>query len=229
MNKTRIAIIAALIPVGIALIAGIVFGIDRAVKTGEILGTVSVEGVDLGGLGRDDAAARLAELEAALASTPIEVTAAGHTFSLVPSEVGYDLDTEAMLEEAFTEGRTGNWFGQLGWWFGHFGATGRCSICPPPTTPMQSPLLVDEWEIEGIDDPPSPGNVQVVDYEVEYEYPRAGTGIDRAGRRRAARSGDSRPRPPGRRIPHQESDSPAHRRRHRRGGRSRPTPGCPAR
>ena len=45
--------------------------IDRATNTGEVLGSVSVEGVELGGLGREDAAARLADLEATLASTPI--------------------------------------------------------------------------------------------------------------------------------------------------------------
>ncbi|MBU1226296.1 MAG: VanW family protein [Actinobacteria bacterium] len=180
MNKTRIAIISALVPVGLVLIAGIWFVIDRATHTGEILGSVSVQGVELGGLGREDAAARLADLEATLASTPIEVTAAGHTFSLVPADVGYDLDMEAVLEEAFTEGRNGNLFSQIGWWFGHFGGGGRVLDVSATYDPAAVAAATAEWELEGIADPPHEGNVEMVDGEVTYEYPRAGTGIDHA-------------------------------------------------
>ena len=178
MNKIRIAIISALIPVGLILIAGAVFGIDRAINTGEVLGKVSVEGVDLGGLGREDAAARLADLESVLASTPIEVTAAGHTFNLIPSDVGYDVDTEAILEEAFGEGRNGSWLSQIGWWFGHFGDDGLVLDLPSSYDPEAFAAMTAEWELDGIDDPPYVGNVEMVGYFVEYEYPRAGTGID---------------------------------------------------
>jgi len=178
MNKTRIIIISALIPVGIALIVGIVFGTDRATNTGEILGKVAVEDVQLGGLGEKDAAARLADLEETLASTPIEVTAAGHTFSVIPGDVGYDVDTETVLEDAFAEGRTGNWFTQIFWWFGHFGDAGKVFELSATYDPEAVAALIEEWELVGIDDPPYVGNVEMVDYFVEYEYPRAGTGID---------------------------------------------------
>ena len=177
MTKTKISIIAASIPVGLLLIVGMVFGIDRWTNTGEILGTVSVEGVDIGGLSEEDAAARLADLEETLASMPIDVTAAGHTFTLIPADVGYDIDTETMLAEAFTEGRDGNWFGQIGWWFGHFGDDGTVLDLPSSYDPDAVAALITEWELEGIDDPPYVGNVEMIGYFVEYEYPRAGTGI----------------------------------------------------
>jgi len=84
----RIAIITALVPAGLALLVGIVYGADRATNGGEVLGRVSVEGVELGGLGREDVAGKLADLEAELASTPIEVTVAGHAFRSGGTAVG---------------------------------------------------------------------------------------------------------------------------------------------
>jgi len=178
MSKTKISIIAASVPIGLLLIVGAVFGVYRWTNTGEVLGTVTVEGVDVGGLSEEDAAARLADLEATLASTPIEVSAAGRAFTLIPGDFGYDIDTEAMLEAAFTAGREGNFFGQIGWWFGHFGDDGNVLDMPATYDLDAVAAVITEWELEGIDDPPYVGNVEMVGYFVEFEYPRAGTGID---------------------------------------------------
>jgi len=179
-NLRRIAIIAALVPAGLVLLVGIVYGVDRATNGGEVLGRVSVAGVDLGGLGREDATALMAELEADLASTPIEVTVAGHSFSLLPSDVGYDLDTDAILTEAFDIGRDreGKWLGQLAWWAGHFGNDAEPLELPSTYDADAVAALVSVWELEGIDDPPYTGNVEMAGYFVEWEHPNDGTGID---------------------------------------------------
>ena len=141
--------------------------------------TSSAEGVDLGGLGEEDAARRwLADCEETLASTPIEVTAAGRTFTSIPADVGYDIDTETMLEEAFTEGRTGNVVGQVFWWIGTSEATaGPRHACHLRRRRRREPRSPN-GSSKGIDDPPYVGNVEMVGYFVEAEYPRAGTGID---------------------------------------------------
>ena len=60
MTKTRIALIAASVPVAIVIIIGAVYGIDRWTNAEEIQGPVSVLDVELGGLGEDDARERLA-------------------------------------------------------------------------------------------------------------------------------------------------------------------------
>ncbi len=177
-NLRRIAIIAALVPAGLILLVGIVYGADRATNGGEILGRVSVLGVDLGGLGEEDAAALMDDLEADLASTPIEVTAAGHSFSLLPSDVGYDLDTDTILAEAFEIGREGNWPGQFSWWVGHFGDDARPLELPSTYDAAAVAAMISEWELEGIDDPPYAGNVEMAGYFVEWEHPSDGTGID---------------------------------------------------
>ncbi|MCB2224531.1 MAG: VanW family protein [Actinobacteria bacterium] len=183
MTKTRIAIIAGLAVAGLLVIVTSIVLIDRAAKGGEILGTMRVEGIDdldLGGLGEEDAAARLTTLEDRLASTPIEVTAAGQSFTLVPRDVGYRIDTAAMLDEAFGPGRSGNWLGQFGWWFGNlFGGTTHTLPLPATYDADAVAALVEEWEVEGIADPPYVGDVAMEDFFVTWEYPRAGTGIDR--------------------------------------------------
>ena len=179
MTNPKLAIIAASVPVGLAIVVGALFGIGRWTGTGEILGSVVVEDVELGGLGRDDAARRLADLEETLATTPIEVTAAGETFTLIPADVGYDADTGAVLEQAFTEGRRGGVLNQMGWWMSSFRTDGETIELPAAFDADAVDALIAEWEIEGIDDPPSPGDVEMVGYFVEHEYPRTGTGIDR--------------------------------------------------
>ena len=180
-NLRRIAIIAALVPAGLVLLVGIVYGVDRSTNGGEILGRVSVAGVDLGGLGREDAAALMAEIEADLASAPIEVTVAGHKFSLLPSDVGYDLDTDAILAEAFAIGRDreGEWPGQFSWWISHFGNDAEPLELLSTYDADAVAALISEWELEGIDAPPYAGNVEMAGYFVQWEHPSDGTGIDR--------------------------------------------------
>ena len=180
MSKLKLSLIAASVPIGLLLIVGSAFGIARWVSAGEALGTVTVEGaeaIDLGGLGDEDVAATLAQLEQDLAAAPIEVSAAGRTFTLVPSDVGYDIDTETMAAAAFIPGRTGNVVGQMFWWMG-FGKDTTVLEMPATYDAAAVAARIAEWELEGIDEPPYVGNVQMAGYFVEPEYPRAGTGID---------------------------------------------------
>ncbi len=85
----RIALITLLVPVGLALVVGIVFTADRLTRGGEVLGRVAIADVELGGLSEADALAALAGLEERLATTPVPVTVDGRAFSLDPAEVGF--------------------------------------------------------------------------------------------------------------------------------------------
>jgi len=176
----RVLVIVLLVPVSLALMTGIVFAVDRATNSGEVLGKVSAADVDVGGLGREDALAQLLELEERLAATPVDVRVAGREFSLVPSEIGFDLDEDAILSAALTHGREGSITDQFRWWIGHFGDDDTDLDLPYSYDEVQLNRIIARWEIEGIADPPYPGNVQVADGAVTIEEPRAGTGIDRA-------------------------------------------------
>ena len=175
----RTLIISALVVAGLILMVGAAFGIDRAVNRGEIMGRVSALGVDLGGLGEDDARARLEALQRELAATPVPVSVAGKTFELIPSEVGYRIDVDSVIEEAFRSGREGNWLSQFAWWVKKMWGGERILDVPATYDAAALDLVVEAWETTDIDDPPFPGTVEVLGLTVRPEYPRAGTGIDR--------------------------------------------------
>jgi vancomycin resistance protein YoaR len=180
MSRTaRIALIAAAVPIAVALWASVVFAMDRASNGGEVLGPVTVADVDVSGLDRDEALGQLLLLENRLATTPIPVDVHGTWFELIPSDVGYDLDEEAMLDAAMANGREGALPSQFGWWLGQLG-TGDRRVVPPAADYDRDALeaLLAEWENEAIDDPPFEGGILVEENRVLPEYPRTGTGID---------------------------------------------------
>jgi vancomycin resistance protein YoaR len=175
----RVVVLVLLVPVSLALMTGIVFAVDRATNSGEVLGKVSAGDVDVGGLGRSDALAQLVELEERLAATPVEVRVAGRDFTLLPGEIGFDLDEEAILDAALEHGREGSIPDQFRWWIGHFGDEDTALELPYSYDEIELRRVIARWEIEGIAEPPYPGNVQIVDGTVVIEEPRPGTGIDR--------------------------------------------------
>lgn len=155
------------------------FGVDRATNGGEVLGSVVVNGVDVGGLSERDALARLQELETTLRSTPVPVTVAGEQFSLDPQTIALDLDEEGAVAAALRNGRSGNIVGQLGWWLTHWGAD---PVAIEPSYSFDQARLDEilrDWEVEGIDRPAYPGDVRVENGAIVFEYPAAGTGIER--------------------------------------------------
>jgi vancomycin resistance protein YoaR len=159
----------------------LVFTVDRVTNGGEVLGSVVVNGVDLGGLGEHDAVARLQEMENALATTPVPVTAAGHTFYLDPQTIDFDLDSQTMVDVAMGNGRSGTVFGQFGWWVSRVGGDTNATVVPVYSYDTEAlAALVDVWEAEGIAQPAYPGDVRVEDGTIVYEYPAQGLGIDRA-------------------------------------------------
>jgi len=156
----------------------LVYGVDRVTNGGEVLGTVVVDGVNIGGLDQRDAIARLHDLEDGLLARPVLVIVAGHQFSLDPTMIDFQIDEQALVDEALGNGRSGNVVGQFGWWLGHFGATDR--TIPLGFTYDEGALanIVAGWETDGIADPPFPGDVSIRDGAIVYQYPADGTGIE---------------------------------------------------
>lgn len=157
----------------------LLFTADRLTNGGEVLGAVSAAGVDLGGLGEADVRTRLDDLEQQLRSSPLAVQAAGHTFSLDPAEIDFDMDTDSMVEVALGYGRRGNVLAQLGWWVGQIGG-GPSTIEPIYTFDrVRLAEIIEEWEVEGIGQAPFPGDIRVEGGAIVYEYPATGVGIER--------------------------------------------------
>ncbi len=178
-RATRIGIIAVAAPLAVALCASVVFAMDRASNGGEILGGVTVGGVELSGLSEAQARRALQGLEANMRSDPLTFDVQGTRFQLLPSEIGFDLDEEALLAAALRNGREGGLGSQFRWWAAHLGNRGNLTIDPSGTWDRTAlRRYLDQWEASAIADPPFDGGIAVQDGRVIPLNPESGTGID---------------------------------------------------
>lgn len=155
-----------------------VYAFDNIRSNGEVARNVSAAGVDLGGLGEEDALAAIRDYEAQLAQTPAFFTVTGREFVLDPSEIGLDVDEDTVLAVAMDQRRE-SFIGGFFSWFGSFGDQIELDI---PVT-FDSELLdelLERWETEAIAIPAYEGGIIVRDIRVLPDYPRPGEGIDRA-------------------------------------------------
>jgi vancomycin resistance protein YoaR len=181
-RSLRLALIAAALPVLLILWASIVFAMDRASNGGEVLGAVDVGDVEISGLSREEARIEILRLEYRLATTPFPATLNGSSFELMPYVVGFDLDEDAMVDAAMSNGREGGLARQFGWWLGNFGGSARTAV--PLVADYDRDALEDllaYWESIAVDDPPFEGGIFVADGAVVPDYPRTGTGVDVTG------------------------------------------------
>lgn len=111
---TRIAIIVA---VTLAAIAGIGFGTlawADASADGKLPEGVSVAGVDVGGLTREDALARARRSVKSLITSPVKVELADHEYTLKPKAAGVRANVDDAIAHAYSAGREGSFIAR-GW------------------------------------------------------------------------------------------------------------------
>jgi vancomycin resistance protein YoaR len=109
--STAVAVVAALL---VSAVVGLGFyaqGHEQRIYEG-----VSVAGIPVGGLTEAAAAARVRDEFQAYAGQPLTLAADGQTFSVVPADVGADIDAAASAREAFAFGRTGSLWGRSQAW-----------------------------------------------------------------------------------------------------------------
>ncbi len=160
------------------LLPVLLFAIDGARTSGEIARNVSAAGVQLGGLGEEDAIAALREYETELANTPAIFTVANTQFTLIPATIGLNIDEQAIVTEAMQQRRDKGFPGSFFSWFGSFGDHIELDI---PVT-IDSELLdevLSEWQTKAIAMPAYDGGIIVEDTRILPDYPRPGEGIDR--------------------------------------------------
>jgi hypothetical protein len=175
----RIGISAIAAMVAVALCASVVFAMDRASNGGEVLGGITVGGVELSGLSEAQARRALLSLEGQMAANPLTFDVHGTRFQVRPADLGFDLDEEALLGAALRNGREGGLGAQFRWWAAHLGNRGDFTLDPVGTwDPTALRGYLEEWEVNAIADPPFDGGVVVEAGRVIPLNPEAGTGID---------------------------------------------------
>lgn len=161
------------------------FAIDELRANGEVARNVTAAGVDLGGLGSDDALRALRNYETELGSTPVSFRVADSVFEIMPSELELDIDEEAILEIAMEQRRDSGFLSRFGDWFGSFSDQIELTI---PVTFDADRLddMLDDWEQEAINNPAYEGGLIISEGRVLPDYPRAGEGIDRTAAQASA-------------------------------------------
>ncbi|HSM02765.1 MAG TPA: VanW family protein [Acidimicrobiia bacterium] len=175
----RITLISAAVPIVLWMWLGVVFAMDRASDGGEILGRVTIGDVEVGGMTANEARQAILGVEARLGAEGIPVRVQDITFTLFPSEVGFDIDEETVIAEAMRVGRDGGLTRQMQWWLGHLGSGSPNSIELPATYNRSALMaLLRAWEAQAIADPPTEGGILVEAGQVLPVYPKSGTGLD---------------------------------------------------
>ena len=89
----------------VAVLLPAVLGIHALVTRGAVMSGTAVAGVDLGGLSRTDARARIVHDIGDRLSAPVTVRVGDTTADVVPSEIGIRLDAAATVDRAYSAGR----------------------------------------------------------------------------------------------------------------------------
>ncbi len=172
-------LLAALIVVaGLYGLAFGAYGISRWTAAGEVLGRVEVAGVQLGGLDYELAIAEVVGLEDELRAVTAQFKLNGETVSLNPAEVGFDIDEEAVVDEAMRLGREGNTTAQFLWWLNHLFSSETVEL-RGSIDPEALDEVFDGWEREVIATPAEHGAIRLEQGQPVAVYPRPGLGIDR--------------------------------------------------
>ncbi|MEX1207994.1 MAG: VanW family protein [Acidimicrobiia bacterium] len=175
----RIPLIIAAVPVILWMWLGVVFAMDRVSDGGEILGQVTIGDVAVGGLTEPEARQAILGVEAALGAEPIVVRVQNTTFTLLPADVGYDIDEGAVIEEAMRVGRGGGLFSQMQWWLGNFVGSSANPVDVPATYNRDALMAVlRSWEAQAIADPSTEGGIVLEAGQVSAVYPKSGTGMN---------------------------------------------------
>lgn len=168
----------AWLALGLFLLIVALYAIVRVGGRGEVLGSVTILDVQLGGKTAEDAALAIGDLEVRLGEMPAPVLVEGSAAQIVPAQTGFALDTDDLVEEAMAVGRSPNPLSNFFWWITSFARTTEIE----PTgrldaTALDATLLPLDEELVG--SPPFEGSLAVVDGQLVAEYPRPGRQIDR--------------------------------------------------
>jgi vancomycin resistance protein YoaR len=176
----KLRVFLSAIPVVLLAIPTTAFAFSEALARGEIEPEVSAAGIDLSGLGRDDALEAMRAYETELRATTVQFKVKDTPFSLSPATVALAIDEESIVDQAMAVRRETGLISRFTSWL--------TSSREFPTVEIAVELQIndarlddvfDAWESGAIAVPPYEGNILVTNGQIIPEYPRPGEGVDR--------------------------------------------------
>ncbi len=172
--------IALLTVAGLIFTVLALFGASRWMRSGEILGSLTVAGheVELGGLTPVEAGEILAVIEQERSAEPLAVDIDGRSAAVIPEQLGFELDATEMIERAMERGREGGISDQFRWWLTHLLGTDELEVKASVEPEAVEAVLV-VWDVDVVGEPPVPGGVIIEGSTPMPVYPETGLQIDR--------------------------------------------------
>ena len=172
-----------LVPAAILLLPFGIYAVDRATSTDEVARNVTIEGVPVGGLSKGDALVAVQAYEQELRQSTGVFTVNGETFKLSPVSIGITAGTQRAVNDAMQVRRDGNPFTNFASWLASFRSEESVDLAVVFSDEAIE-TQIDEWEAAAIPNPAFEGGIDVVEGEVQPEYPRTGEQIERATAKR---------------------------------------------
>lgn len=154
------------------------YGLTRSLSEGQVMGRVEVAGTAIGGLTREEAIGEIRALENRYLAREATYSIEGEQVTLDPSEAGFDIDEEAIVDRAIRIGRDGNGIFQFLWWLRHIFSTQEVELIGSTSDEALADIF-EQWETEVIAMPPSLGAIVLEDGVPQPVYPSPGVGLDR--------------------------------------------------
>jgi vancomycin resistance protein YoaR len=172
-------LLAAVMVVGVFFaVLFAIYGINRWMSSGEVMGNVQIAEADVGGKTEDEALNTAEALEIGRLTRLATFVVDGETVQLEPGHTGLDIVEDQAVAEAMAVGRTGNFATQFLHWLTHIFATTRIEL-EGSVDETAVNAIFDRWDEEVIARPISLGSVELVEGELVANYPATGTGVDR--------------------------------------------------
>lgn len=169
----------ALIAGGVLVFVFALYGVNRAISAGGVIGSVQLDGVELGGMPPEEAALVILDHEALLADQPVSFLVRDSIVNVQPIAAGFALDREEILDEAMSIGREGGLLGEFWWWLSHLFQTTNLDVRADLNLESLEQILVI-WDEEAVGNPPFNGAVVVNGTSPEAQYPIPGEMLDRS-------------------------------------------------
>ena len=169
----------ALIAGGVLVFVFALYGINRAISAGGVIGSVHLDGVELGGMKPQEAALAIGDHEALLADEPVSFLVRDSIVNVQPIATGFALDGQSILTKAMGIGREGGFLGEFWWWLTHLFQTTNLEVASALDPEALEQILLT-WDEEAVGNPPFNGAVVVNGISPEPQYPTPGEMLDRS-------------------------------------------------
>ena len=169
---------AVIVVAGLFAVLFAAYGLTRNVSQDEVMGRVEVVGTPIGGMSHEEAIGAILAVEDQYLARTAAFTIGGKTVHLDPVEAGFDVDEEAVVDQAMRVGREGNASYQFLWWLRHVFTTTELGLHGSTDTASMERIF-DGWDSEVISSPANIGAIEMSDGVPQAIYPATGRGLTR--------------------------------------------------